>query len=331
VTFCPPVATFKDRRTASERNIANGLALLVECDQNAEAARGKLEWALGPATVVVESGGQYRDPERGMRPRLHLYWRLTQPTRDAGEHAALKDARRLAQAIAGSDASAVPICHPIRWPGSWHRKADPVLARIVSLGEAEITLADMRDRLAQAATMMSIPLSRGAANAATPEAPIEDIRAALAVIPNGDDVPWKKWNETGMAIWRASGASEEGREAFHEWSAKSGKYDFGMTDERWDHYAVSPPLWLGRQSLINDAVAADQRFQRPSMDAIADQSFEAQPASVVGLRAGNTYQMQRIEWLWPMAGWHAASSTSLAVLKPPANRRWPSLWLPPRP
>ena len=46
--------------------------------------------------------------------------------------------------------------------------------------------------------------------------------SALTVIPN-DDRPWSEWNNIGMAVWRATGGSEEGREAFHTWSEKYGQ------------------------------------------------------------------------------------------------------------
>ena len=59
IVFCPPIAVFKDRQHARERDITQGLALSVECDQHPQAARQKLEQILGPATVVVRSGGQW--------------------------------------------------------------------------------------------------------------------------------------------------------------------------------------------------------------------------------------------------------------------------------
>jgi hypothetical protein len=51
-------------------------------------------------------------------------------------------------------------------------------------------------------------------------------------------------------LGRATDGSEIGREAFHEWSAKSAKYDKARTDERWDHYRTSPPTKAGFGSLV---------------------------------------------------------------------------------
>ena len=58
----------------------------------------------------------------------------------------------MATAIAGGDASAVPMVHPLRWAGSVHRKHKPRLACIVAYNpEVEITLADALERLRGAA------------------------------------------------------------------------------------------------------------------------------------------------------------------------------------
>jgi hypothetical protein len=81
---------------------------------------------LGPATLVVRSGGSWIDDQSGeVQDKLHLHWRLTEPTRDSATHAALKRARALAAALVGGDRSNAPTVHPIRWPGSWHRKDRP--------------------------------------------------------------------------------------------------------------------------------------------------------------------------------------------------------------
>jgi Primase C terminal 2 (PriCT-2) len=71
--------------------------------------------------------------------------------------------------------------------------------------------------------------------ASEPEAAIEDIRAALSIIPNplpswGPGASWNEWNTLGMAVWRASGGSHEGFEAFDEWSKRSPKYDREETE-----------------------------------------------------------------------------------------------------
>lgn len=155
VVFCPPVATFDPRSgRARERDLAEGLALSVECDRAPGVARERLEELLGPATVVVESGGEWTDEETGeVQPKLHLHWRLAAPTGSPEDHAELKRARALATTLVGGDGTNVPLVHPIRWPGSWHRKGDPRMARIASLDDgAEIDLSDALAKLEAAAS-----------------------------------------------------------------------------------------------------------------------------------------------------------------------------------
>src|SRR6185436_5458507 len=53
VVFCPPLATFNSKDRAREQDIAEGLALSVECDERPQEARAALEEILGPATVIV--------------------------------------------------------------------------------------------------------------------------------------------------------------------------------------------------------------------------------------------------------------------------------------
>ncbi len=168
VVFAPPVATFGNRDKADEASLANGLALSVECDATPGAARARLEGLLGPATVVVASGGEWIDPASGeVEPKLHLHWRLTEPTREHADHALLKQARQIAQRLVGADASNTPMVHPIRWPGSWHRKTTPRLARILALNEArEIDLREALEALQEAAAAAGVGLAASGAKEA---------------------------------------------------------------------------------------------------------------------------------------------------------------------
>jgi hypothetical protein len=133
VVFCPPIATFVGKDRAREIDILEGLALSAECDHHPQGARETLERILGAATVVVRSGGWWTDPATGQQhDKLHLHWRLAAPA--TGEALArLKEARDLATRVVGGDPSNKPVCHPIRWPGSWHRKSAPRLCEIADL------------------------------------------------------------------------------------------------------------------------------------------------------------------------------------------------------
>ena len=49
--------------------------------------------------------------------------------------------REICAHLVGADPTSIPICHPIRWPGSWHRKAQPRLTEIVACdADVEIEL-----------------------------------------------------------------------------------------------------------------------------------------------------------------------------------------------
>jgi putative DNA primase/helicase len=107
--------------------------------------------------------------------------------------------------------------------------------------------------------------------AGEPEAPIEDIAAALEAIPN-NDLSWDGeggWNYIAMAVWRASGGSEDGFAAFDQWSAKSAKYDADETAARWEHFFCSPPNQLGFGTLVHYARLAEPDWEPPSRRAFA--------------------------------------------------------------
>lgn len=151
VVFAPPIATFSNGETATERDLQNGLALSVECDQRPGEARRKLEDLLGPATIVVASGGEWPNPDTGeLEPKVHLHWRLTEPTRDEDAHKKLKACRSMAKELVGADGTSTPMVHPMRWPGSWHRKGTPRPCRIIAKTEAEIELGEAEERLRDA-------------------------------------------------------------------------------------------------------------------------------------------------------------------------------------
>jgi hypothetical protein len=251
VVFCPPIATFRDRRATAD-NLVEGLTLSVDCDACPAKARAKLEDLLGTATMIVASGGEWIDPATGKpQDKLHLHWRLAVPTRTREEHANLKIARRLAQMIASADATSVPPVHPLRWPGSWHRKGQPRLARIVGGDpEREIVLSEilmiLRDELGA--------IDESEHRKGEPQAPIDRIEAAVRMLPNADR-PWEEWNRYGMAIFAASGGSEEGRRLFKEFSSKSAKYNEARTEERWEHYQNYPPSRIGAGTLFYAAAA----------------------------------------------------------------------------
>jgi Bifunctional DNA primase/polymerase, N-terminal/Primase C terminal 2 (PriCT-2) len=65
----------------------------------------------------------------------------------------------------------------------------------------------------------------------------EKVAGAMQVIPN-PDLGWDEWKRFGMAIWRATGGSEEGFDIFNEWSQKSNKYDAAKESYIQSHYSL---------------------------------------------------------------------------------------------
>jgi hypothetical protein len=246
--FCPPVMTFKTADNAKTENILEGVAVSVECDKRPTDALNKLRLMLGEPTIVSASGGEWENPDTGeVERKLHLHWRLQEPTRTYQDHARLREARDIATRLVGGDPSAIPLVHPLRWPGSWHRKKEPRLAEIVSQSDHEIGLSTALDSLREVAGSTD-PRSGKPSERLRAGNP-EDIAKALRVIPN-DNLDWSDWNNIGMATWNATDGSDVGRTAFAEWSAKSKKNDPQATSQRWEHYSKSPPERIGFGTLV---------------------------------------------------------------------------------
>ena len=84
--------------------------------------------------MVVKSGGAWTNPETGeVEPKLHIHHRFRY--RRAARATTKSSSRRAgsrpsSSAVTGQTCSLV---HPIRWPGSLHRKGVPKLCQIVEL------------------------------------------------------------------------------------------------------------------------------------------------------------------------------------------------------
>jgi predicted P-loop ATPase len=259
--FAPPVATFIGSR-ARERDLANGLVLTVEADHAPAIARRHLQFVLGPPTVVVGSGGAWIDPETGeVEDKLHLHWRCKEPGRTTYEHALLKRARALACRFVGGDATAITPAHPLRWPGSWHRKHEPRLARIVDVRpDVEIEASEVIDLLEPVVPAQCAGGCRRGGSQHDCELDDHDLAALGQIIANPDR-EWADWNRLGMAFFAASNGSEAGLAAFNQVSQRSAKYDASDTRRRWEHFHQSPPHRLGPGTLIYEARQVDPVFR----------------------------------------------------------------------
>jgi hypothetical protein len=76
-----------------------------------------------------------------------------------------------------------------------------------------------------------------------------DLNELAAVIPN-IGYGWEEWNKIGLALFAASGGSEEGRRAFDAFSRKSPKYSPAAVNERWTNFGRWPPSNTGIGKLL---------------------------------------------------------------------------------
>jgi hypothetical protein len=235
IVFAPPIATFTNSRHAREEDLAEGLALSTECDAHAQEARVRLEQLLGPATAVVESGGEWADPDTGeLKPKLHTHHRLTTPARDESALAKLKLARKLAAKIVGSDTSNVPTVHPLRWPGSWHRKGKPTLCCIVELNpDSEIDLDDALAALQQVAEPAPNCYGRidEITRDAVPETPAQEVNTLALTNTSWSKKLFPKARPYHGNGWRVK-SKDLGRPLQEDISLEPGKgiKDFGVHD-----------------------------------------------------------------------------------------------------
>lgn len=165
IVFAPPIASFSSEQHAREVDLAEAYTLSVECDEWPYAAYNHLTSILGRPTVVVESGGHWIDPTTGkVQPKADLHWRLTKPAKGE-ELRLLKEARQLAAGLVGADPTSSTAVHPMRWPGSWHRKQEPRLCKIGELNiDDEISLPVALAKLHAVAVQSDDPTDTGEGN-----------------------------------------------------------------------------------------------------------------------------------------------------------------------
>jgi hypothetical protein len=174
-------------------------------------------------------------------------------------------------------------------PESWTRSqsfyigqaGDNPLEVIITEGQP-IDLLDELDVLAlgRPQRLTRQPGDTGPHHPGEPQAGIDDVRAALDVIPN-NWVDWEEWNRLAMAAYAATGGSAEGFAAFDAWSQRSEQYDAGETEARWRHFAASPPSRIGFGSLAHWARQQDPHLEFPSAKArrLAREQDEAAAAA----------------------------------------------------
>jgi len=158
--------------------------------------------------------------------------------------------------------------HPTGVMLDWYEDRGPHNTNILDL--SAITEEQVRQFLDEVAKVLDVPplkhgarasngangangAGNGRAHEAFIEEPIENIKAALAILPNEDSVEydgaggagqWETygWFQVMQIVWAATNGNQAGYEAFEEWSAKSEKHNAKNTDRVWrglDHSGVS--------------------------------------------------------------------------------------------
>jgi hypothetical protein len=89
---------------------------------------------------------------------------------------------------------------------------------------------------------------------------IAELAAAVDVIPNDID-GWDDWNRALLAIWAATGGSEEGFKIADRWCAKWEGYDANETRRRWEAISKSPPNRIGAGTIYHMANKASPEWR----------------------------------------------------------------------
>jgi len=153
----------------------------------------------------------------------------------------LKQARDLAARLVGGDPSNKPVCHPIRWPGSWHRKTVPRRCEIAALAaDREINLETALSALIAAAPKPTHRNAKSDGAGAPPaasgsSAEMERLASALAAIrAEARDI----WLSVGFVLYDMQAADPRwrGREMWDAWSKSSEKLNARGQDAAWQSF-----------------------------------------------------------------------------------------------
>jgi hypothetical protein len=287
IVFCPPIATFNSKDRAAQDDLCEGLTLSVECDRNPQESMALLEGILGPTTAKVKSGGQWIDDDGQAHDKLHLHWRLRLPTRNAEQHSDLKLARTIAALLVGGDPSHNPISHPIRWPGSWHRKATPRLCALATVNpDQELDLATALAGLKAAAAERGIAVpgskANGKANGHDHEQFHADWHGLIAGILTAQDYH-NAIVRLASKLLRSGMSDGAAVNLIRGWMNASE----GPRDERW-------------QARYNDIPRAVSTARAKIGGVEGEFSPGAGQASeILESASAASFQMKAVQWLWP--------------------------------
>jgi putative DNA primase/helicase len=120
---------------------------------------------------------------------------------------------------------------------------------------------------------------------------LDEVAAAMAVIPNTDKTDRKQWVDIGHAL-KAACPGDEGLELFKEWSARwtGGEYDEDYTVNAWNGFE---PNRTGVNKLFKLATAADPNWREKWKSKAAPSK-----SRLVIVRASDVTP-EELHWIWP--------------------------------
>ncbi len=265
--FCPPLASFVRPDIgvvrARTKDLLEGYVCSIECDQYPAEALKVLRQVVGQPTLVHASGGLWTNPKtKQVEEKLHIHYRLAEPSRTEAEHKLLRHLRSMLCDLVGGDASNKSVVHPIRWP-SIHRKSSPKQTRVIELNEfSEIDLESTVAEIEGLYEFSKRSSDRDKSAGSSQQTDDHELVRDCAKLIRNNDLDWAGWNRLLMAFWSAAAGNDEGLEAARIWSSKSQKHEDKAFEDRWRHYQTSPPTQLGIGTLIYEARKVDKNFLR---------------------------------------------------------------------
>ena len=219
-------------------------------------------------------------PRHGeVQAKLHVHWRLAEPTQTPEEHARLKRARTLACELVGADATSKPAVHPMRWAGTLHRKNPdaPKLARIVEENaDAEIILEDALAEL-EGAGASSAATSRPSSADPSRRRRLMTCADAVCRLACAERIGERRAGMGRLEPHRHGVLARQRRQRGRVpglrrvLAQEQAKYDAEATRARWEHYRNLAADRLGIGTLVYEARKAEPDFlkRKPKAGAAA--------------------------------------------------------------
>jgi hypothetical protein len=244
-----------DGKGRCAENIIKPRAVFVDLDGS--PLEPVLQHPIKPHIIVQSSPGRY-----------HAYWLV--------EGMLLNDfsgAQKSLIKIYDGDNSVHDLPRVMRFPGFYHRKAEPFLVSIISTNNAPPHPGDWFK-----AAPYEPHVTGGEA-----QATIEKLTAAMKLIPNSPGTVWEiisytdgevktydrwfGWNRIMMALYRATGGSAAGYDLALKWSARNTiKFRKSDVHDTWyRRFVSSPPTKLGARTLFTLA-----NVESPCWEAVYD-------------------------------------------------------------